>query len=200
MGTRADFYIGRGEKAEWLGSIALDGYPDGDPEPLLDVSDEAEFRQKVTDLISCGHGTTPEQGWPWPWKDSGLTDYAYAFDAGIVWTTPFGRGWFKAEQVRVANEKEEDLKDEDAPEVEFPNMLENRVSGYLGEHGWSKMDVGISLMYFEETHGEEKVQAMNRFITWAESQGKDAGWVAAQLGHDLNGCKDETMSPRTGDY
>lgn len=27
MGTRADFYIGRGENAEWLGSIAWDGDP-----------------------------------------------------------------------------------------------------------------------------------------------------------------------------
>jgi hypothetical protein len=29
MGTRADFYVGRGETAEYLGSIAWDGYPDG---------------------------------------------------------------------------------------------------------------------------------------------------------------------------
>lgn len=29
MGTIADFYVGRGPKAEWIGSIAWDGYPDG---------------------------------------------------------------------------------------------------------------------------------------------------------------------------
>jgi hypothetical protein len=29
MGTRADFYIGRGTEAEWLGSVAWDGYPGG---------------------------------------------------------------------------------------------------------------------------------------------------------------------------
>jgi hypothetical protein len=29
MGTRADFYVGRGETAEWLGSIAWDGNPGG---------------------------------------------------------------------------------------------------------------------------------------------------------------------------
>lgn len=37
MGTRADFYVGRGEQAEWLGSIAWDGNPgaifDGDFTP-----------------------------------------------------------------------------------------------------------------------------------------------------------------------
>ena len=26
MGTRADFYIGSGKDAEWLGSVAFDGY------------------------------------------------------------------------------------------------------------------------------------------------------------------------------
>lgn len=29
MGTRADFYVGVGEQAEWLGSIAWDGNPEG---------------------------------------------------------------------------------------------------------------------------------------------------------------------------
>ncbi len=29
MGTRADFYTGRGQTAQWLGSIAWGGYPVG---------------------------------------------------------------------------------------------------------------------------------------------------------------------------
>lgn len=29
MSTRADFYVGRGAEAEWIGSISWDGYPDG---------------------------------------------------------------------------------------------------------------------------------------------------------------------------
>ena len=29
MGTRADLYIGRGTDAEWIGSVAWDGYPSG---------------------------------------------------------------------------------------------------------------------------------------------------------------------------
>lgn len=37
MGTRADFYVGRGTEAEWIGSIALDGYPDGIPDDGLVV-------------------------------------------------------------------------------------------------------------------------------------------------------------------
>lgn len=41
MGTRADFYVGRGESAEWLGSIAWDGYPSGiDYQDVLRPADE----------------------------------------------------------------------------------------------------------------------------------------------------------------
>ena len=40
MGTRADFYIGRGATAEWIGSIAWDGYPDGIPAPILEATDD----------------------------------------------------------------------------------------------------------------------------------------------------------------
>jgi hypothetical protein len=95
MGTRADFYVGRGNHAEWLGSIAWDGYPDGNPAPLFGATDEADYRQRVEDIaVSCaGHWTAPEDGWPWPWEDSRTTDYAYAWDDGRVWFSAFGREW-----------------------------------------------------------------------------------------------------------
>ncbi|MFH1835312.1 MAG: hypothetical protein ABH851_03885 [Methanobacteriota archaeon] len=42
-----------------------------------------------------GFHTSPEQGWPWPWEDSGTTDYAYAFEAGKVttYTDRPPKGW-----------------------------------------------------------------------------------------------------------
>jgi hypothetical protein len=40
MGTRADFYVGRGGQAEWLGSIAWDGYPSGIDKWVFSVSTE----------------------------------------------------------------------------------------------------------------------------------------------------------------
>jgi hypothetical protein len=43
MGTRADFYIGRGESAEWVGSVAWDGQPSGMPEPLLTATTKGDF-------------------------------------------------------------------------------------------------------------------------------------------------------------
>lgn len=102
MGTRADFYVGRGEKAEWIGSVAWDGYVQAIPEDILLTSSEEEFRQQVTQFLTGRDDkTTPDMGWPWPWEDSNTTDYTYAFDPqeGRVFATHFGRGWKLGEQV-----------------------------------------------------------------------------------------------------
>lgn len=120
MGTRADFYVGRGPKAEWLGSIAWDGYPAGNPKTILTITDEAKFRDGVTAILNGDHGsgTKPEQGWPWPWDDSNTTDYAYAFDEGRVWGTCFGHGWWPADQ-----------EPEDSPSekiADWPNMKDRQ--------------------------------------------------------------------------
>lgn len=117
MGTRADFYVGRGKSAEWIGSIAWNGYPSGNPEPLLKLTDEKEYRAKVAELLNGedGGATKPEQGWPWPWENSDTTDYSYAFDAGRVWGTCFGHGWWPADA--------EPEDGGDAPKnIEWPNM------------------------------------------------------------------------------
>lgn len=112
MGTRADFYVGRGESAEWIGSIAWDGYPNGNPKPLLEITDEKEYRAKVAELLNDGEGgsTKPEQGWPWPWENSNTTDYAYAFDGGRVWGTCFGHGWWPADQEPEESDAPKDIK------------------------------------------------------------------------------------------
>ncbi len=124
MGTRADMYVGRGPEAEWLGSIAWDGYPDGIPDPISEATDEASFRAAVAEFIaSRDDGTKPEQGWPWPWEDSGTTDYAYAFDGGEVYISGFGGAWFKP--------GEEDV-DHEVKTAEFPNMRD-RMNVTLGE-------------------------------------------------------------------
>ncbi len=84
MGTRADFYIGRGANAEWLGSIAWDGYPSGIPASLLNAPSEEAFRRELALFAEKREDwTAPEQGWPWPWDNSQTTDYAYAFDGGV---------------------------------------------------------------------------------------------------------------------
>jgi hypothetical protein len=97
MGTRADFYVGTGPDAEWLGSIAWDGYrvdemtqahAKNTPDHaacwrIKSAKTEADFRAAVSDLLAINDDATrPEQGWPWPWDDSSITDYAYAFVKG----------------------------------------------------------------------------------------------------------------------
>ncbi|AKQ59706.1 hypothetical protein ACR55_01836 [Bordetella hinzii] len=121
MGTRADFYVGRGDKAEWLGSVAWDGYPDGfERDGLLNASTEQQFREAVADeLASRLDGTTPEMGWPWPWEDSHTTDYAYAFDFGKVYGS-CGDHWFDAHAVSTGAGDDETAAD-DTP-VKYPNM------------------------------------------------------------------------------
>lgn len=95
MGTRADFYVGRGLQAEWLGSIGWDGYPDGIDAPVLTATTEQAFREAVAAFAATrSDWTAPERGWPWPWEDSRTTDYAYAFEDGKVHACPFGRAWF----------------------------------------------------------------------------------------------------------
>lgn len=133
MGTRADFYIGRGKTSKWLGSIAWDGYPDGimltgkkiqyghehsefpKGEHLFDSVTEDQFTSRLSKFFEGRDDVTlPEQGWPWPWENGNTTDYSYAFDDGKVFGTCFGHGWW------LASEKE---PERDAPKnIEWPDM------------------------------------------------------------------------------
>lgn len=50
MGTRADFYSGRGKTAEWLGSIAWDGTEI--PDEILYAHDDAMYRLELQRLAT----------------------------------------------------------------------------------------------------------------------------------------------------
>ncbi len=107
MGTRADFYVGRGKDAEWLGSIAWDGDPSTRLPELVAV-DEASYRACVEAILSKeDDATRPAQGWPWPWEDSKTTDCAYAWDAGEVWSCWFGALWLTRAQALKPGEADE---------------------------------------------------------------------------------------------
>ena len=119
MGTRADFYIGRGKDAEWLGSIGWDGYPEGINHQIFQSITVGDYREQVASFLSKRDDATfSEQGWPWPWDDSCTTDYAYAFDNGKVLACPFGHGWFVPT---------DDEPDELIGGAEFPNMKDKRI-------------------------------------------------------------------------
>lgn len=121
MGTRADFYVGRGETAEWLGSIAWDGYPTEDKKPIFDATSEQEYREAVKKYLEeDDESTLPDEGWPWPWDDSSTTDYAYAFDQGRTWATN-GRFWYEPE-IELDDETWDQLEANSERPI-FPNML-----------------------------------------------------------------------------
>jgi hypothetical protein len=96
--TRADFYVGEGPDADWLGSIAFDGYAaavDMDAPRIFAASTEAEYRNAVSQfLVERDDATMPEEGWPWPWETSGATCCAYTWMDGHVWGSSMGRPWF----------------------------------------------------------------------------------------------------------
>lgn len=136
MGTRADFYVGKGKTAEWIGSIAWDGYREGIDAQILGCQSEAAFRHAVAEFIAGREdGTKPEDGWPWPWDTSATTDCHYWFFDGRCWA---GRSRYSVpgEVYVPADEPEPDFSDLDAAEeealyakwqagrdeVEFPDM------------------------------------------------------------------------------
>lgn len=132
MGTRADFYVGRGPDAEWLGSIAWDGDPGsvfGEEAGFLGPEPEKDWRAWVSRfLASRDDATLPHMGWPWPWEDSRTTDYAYALDAGAVWFTdgyPIPQ-WYmldpQAPSMGAPYDEDGEPTNEQGPAAIFPDM------------------------------------------------------------------------------
>jgi len=94
MGIRADFWVGRGEKAEWLGSIEEQGNPTRMTALLIATESEKAYRTAVTSLLNARKDATfPHMGYPWTWSDPKLTDWAYAFEGGYVYISHFGDFW-----------------------------------------------------------------------------------------------------------
>lgn len=128
MGTRVDFYVGRGEQAEWLGSYPFDGNPEGvfgdNPDVLgTPPATEQQWREWVTEFLGGDNAdiaTLPEDGWPWPWANSQSTDYAYAWDAGTIYGSSFGHRWF-AVDLTAENYGEDEDRASDKSAI-FPDM------------------------------------------------------------------------------
>lgn len=134
MGTRVDFYSGRGETAEWLGSYPFDGYPQGVFEGAQELFGESlsdeDWRAFVAWFLAKNgdRSTTPDQGWPWPWENSQTTDYAYACDDGQIYGSCFGHKWFEVNpDDENWGEDEDDASDKSAI---FPDMTTAKAVTY----------------------------------------------------------------------
>lgn len=129
MSTRADFYIGMGKDATWLGSVGMDGDPKSIAEELsftaqTTIADEDDWVESVA-VVFRDHieHTLPERGWPWPWDDSQTTDYAYTLFYGQVWVSNYGCRWMHLEDYLSKSPTIVQMLDNlpDATEV-FPDM------------------------------------------------------------------------------
>jgi hypothetical protein len=99
MGSKADFYMGRGIESEWLGSIQWDGMPASIPSGIINANLEETYREEVDSfLVIRGDGVHADAGWPWKWDTSHGTKYAYAFDTKTccVMASCFGSSWWLA--------------------------------------------------------------------------------------------------------
>jgi len=126
--------MGRGEAMEWLGSVAFDGYPDGIDKQVLGCESPEAFRHAVAAFLASREDKTlPEQGWPWPWKTSSTTDFAYAFDEGAVHASGFGGPWFDPQRERFDG-------DDVGKKAVFPDMSRAKQREKFGPHS------GITVM------------------------------------------------------
>ena len=81
MGTKADFYIKRGEELEWRGSIEWEGNEDKIPNNILQARSELEFQESLDFFFKTRKDIiTPDMPWPWHWDSSKFTDFTY-----IMW-------------------------------------------------------------------------------------------------------------------
>lgn len=124
MGTRADFYL-RNENTEpkmkWLGSVALDGYPEGIDNKVLKATTDQEFITEVDNFLNRkSHATFVKDGWPWPWDNSQTTDYAYICESGKVMASSFGSALFDP-TIKPSEDEENESK---IPNGYFPDMTD----------------------------------------------------------------------------
>lgn len=92
MSTPGHFFVGRGESAEWLGTVWHDGYPEPPcwPAGLRHVYSEAAYRQYVDELLRDGvcsyaRPTTPGVEPPKATVTHTHPGFTFAFDEGRVW-------------------------------------------------------------------------------------------------------------------
>ncbi|VBB05584.1 Hypothetical protein LUCI_0794 [Lucifera butyrica] len=92
MSTKADFFVGTGRDAKYLGSIRWDGYPEGIDPKILRSRTQKGFEKNVKKFLANREdGTLTNQGESWTWEESiQIIDYAYCFVNNQVMASYFG--------------------------------------------------------------------------------------------------------------
>lgn len=92
----ADFYLGRGPAARWMGSVkVMDASPEGSlharvtftaPDPEREPFGDSHYAQIIDGLLDvCRPVATPADGWPHKYPDSTETRWTYAWDKGSLY-------------------------------------------------------------------------------------------------------------------
>lgn len=93
MSTRADFYLGRGRKSVYLGSVGHDaGYPELQ-HYFEGVKTPEAFRAALKNVFADFGEISADYGWPWAWKTSDTTDTVICLHDGRVWHKHWSRRW-----------------------------------------------------------------------------------------------------------
>jgi hypothetical protein len=81
MMERADFYVGMGESADWIGSISKGGSIWEIPTDIIIQVNRVMFEEMCIEYIKSKQGVVANHicQWPWDWEDSRLTSFAYIF-------------------------------------------------------------------------------------------------------------------------
>lgn len=77
----ADFYVGSGRNADWIGSVKKNGDIWHIPPELLLQVNRIMFEEMVIDFIKENDGIVANHicEWPWDWTDSRMTENTYLF-------------------------------------------------------------------------------------------------------------------------
>ncbi|MFC6091596.1 DUF4192 domain-containing protein [Saccharothrix lopnurensis] len=94
----ADFYLGHDTRRRWLGTLQgpTDPYSLNETaigRQLVEATTPDTFTTAVTDLLHASSELDnvlchlPDDGWPWPWRNSRHADWIYTFDGTRVWVS-----------------------------------------------------------------------------------------------------------------
>lgn len=122
MGTRADFYVNKYDRLLWIGSLFQEGDPINIPTDILIQVNPATYEEMVVDFLKDKDSAIRSDGdkWPWPWEDSRMTDYSYAFlqDRVVAYSAASNHMF---DPIRVV--QGDDLMDSQFPfHIRFPMM------------------------------------------------------------------------------
>lgn len=145
MGTPADFYIGKGKQARYLGTVYMDGYPKGLDRAVRNAKTPTEFRCAVNNMLLGGRSagvpfevqSEPEASR----KDRTLVQYTYVFDNGKVQASHNGNRWFLASKKEPKESAEHSMSFDEGSEgvlANFNSLSARKINGYTFQE-WAQI-------------------------------------------------------------